>query len=87
MMDGSLEKKQTIIPVLQSNTPNTKTTKVSVDDSFARIIVYEKEDLTNEEIFDLLNIRSYTKVDVDKHYIRDKSGVDIHSYTIYNILI
>lgn len=72
---------------MQSNTPATKTTKVTIDDSFARIVVYEKEDLTNEEIFNLLNIRTYVKIDVDKHYERDQKGVDKHSYTIYNILI
>lgn len=80
-------KKSPMIPVLQSSTPNSKTTKITIDDSFARIILYEKEDLSNEEIFDLLNIRTYIKMDIDKHYERTKDGVDQHSYTVYNILI
>jgi len=86
-MDEQLERKSPIIPVLESNIPTPKTTKITVDDSFARIVVYEKEDLTNEEIFELLNIRNFVKADVDKHYERKKDGKDTHSYTIYNILI
>ncbi|MBB4035530.1 hypothetical protein GGR21_001423 [Dysgonomonas hofstadii] len=86
-MSEQQERKSPIIPVLESTIPNAKTTKVTVDDSFARIIVYEKEDLSNDEIFILLNIRTYTKMDIDKHYVRSKDGIDQHSYTIYNILI
>jgi len=86
-MSEQQEKRSPIIPVLQSTIPNAKTTKVTVDDSFARIIVYEKEDLSNDEIFNLLNIRTYIKMDIDKHYVRSKDGVDQHSYTVYNILI
>ena len=86
-MSEQQEKKSPIIPVLQSTIPNAKTTKVTIDDSFARIIVYEKEDLSNDEIFNLLNIRTYIKMDIDKHYVRSKDGIDQHSYTVYNILI
>jgi len=86
-MNEQQERKSPIIPVLESTIPNAKTTKVTVDDSFARIIVYEKEDLSNDEIFDLLNIRTYVKMDIDKHYVRNKDGMDKHSYTVYNILI
>lgn len=81
------EKKQPIISVLRSDTPEKKATKVTIDDSFARIVVYEKEDLTNDEIFLLLNIRKCIKIDIDKHYERTNEGVETHSYTIYNILI
>jgi hypothetical protein len=86
-MDDQLDKKHPIVSVLQSATPANKATKVTIDDSFARIVVYEKEDLTNEEIYALLNVRQCIKIDVDKHYVRSKEGEDKHSYTIYNILI
>ena len=86
-MEGQLEKKGAIIPVLRSDIPASKATKVTIDDSFARIVLYEKEDLSNDEIFRLLNIRTFTKVDVDKHYERSVDGIDKHCYTIYNILI
>lgn len=86
-MEGQLEKKPVTVSVLQSNAPTAKATKVTIDDSFARIVVYEKEDLTNEEILLLLNIRKYMKIDIDKHYERTADGSDKHCYTVYNVLI
>lgn len=86
-MNEQQERRSPIIPVLESTIPDAKTTRVTIDNSFARIVVYEKEDLTNEEIFELLNIRAFAKADVDKHYERDMDGNDTHSYTIYNLLI
>lgn len=87
-MDEQLEKKQhPVVSVLQSNSPANKATKVTVDDSMARIVVYEKESLTNDEIFKLLNVRNCIKIDVNKYYERSAEGVDHHQYTIYNILI
>ncbi len=86
-MEDQQERRSPIIPVLESTIPDANTTRVTIDNSFARIIVHEKEDLTNDEIFELLNIRAFVKADVVKHFERDMHGNDIHSYTIYNLLI
>jgi len=88
-MNGESEKKhpQSIVSVQDSSNPSTKkATKVTIDGVFAKIVVFEKEDLTNEEICKLLNVASFTKADIDKHYERE-NGVDKHFYTVYNILI
>ncbi len=86
MMEANEDKKQSIVSVQESSKPTPKSIKVTIDDAYARIVVYEKEDLTNEEIHSILNINRSTKIDVDKHYERI-AGVDEHKYTVYNILI
>ena len=65
---------------------STKKTKVTNDGVYAKIVVFEKEDLSDAEIHQLLNVNSCMKIEVDKHYDRINS-VDIHQYTVYNILI
>lgn len=81
-----LEKKRPMVSVQGSSMPSSNPIKITVDGSFARIVVYEKEDLTCNEICQLLNIVKYTKVDLDKHYER-KDCIDKHIYTVYNVLI
>jgi len=89
-MNGETEKNkhpQSIVSVQDSSNPTAKkATKVTIDGVFAKIVVFEKEDLTNDEICRLLNVASFTKLDIDKHYERE-NGVDKHFYTVYNILI
>jgi len=85
-MDRIEERKVSIVSVQESSVPSPKTTKVTIDNSYARIVVYEKEDLSNEEIYNLLNVAKCTKIDVDKHYEREGED-DKHCYTVYNILI
>jgi len=80
------EKKRPMVSIQGSSMPSPNPIKITRDGSFARIVVYEKEDLTCDEICQLLNIVKYTKVDLDKHYER-KDCVDKHIYTVYNILI
>ncbi len=85
-MDNNEEKRHSMVSVQESSIPSSKATKVTIDNSYARIVVYEKEDLTNDEIRNLLNINRYIKIDIDKHYERI-GDTDKHCYTVYNILI
>lgn len=80
------EKKRPMVSIQGSSIPSPSPIKITRDGSFARIVIYEKEDLSCEEICQLLNIGKYTKVDLDKHYER-KDCQDKHIYTVYNVLI
>ncbi|NDW10561.1 hypothetical protein D0T56_12965 [Dysgonomonas sp. 520] len=87
--DGENEKKrsQPIVSVLQSSAPSTANKMTVINDGvFAKIVLFEKEDLSDEEICKLLNIYRYTNIDITKHYTR-KESKDVHHYTVYNILI
>lgn len=83
---GGNKYNQSIVSVMGSSEPDKKKTKVTIDGVFGKIVIFEKEDLTDLEICRLLNIVSFTKADVDKHFERE-NGVDKHIYTVYNILI
>ena len=80
------EKKHSMVSIQDSSVPTKTPIKITRDGDLARIVVYEKEDLTCDEINKLLNVVSCTKIDLDKHYER-KECVDKHIYTVYNILI
>lgn len=56
------------------------------DGVLAKIVVFDKENLDDQEICRLLNIYKYTKMEVIKHFTRIES-VDRHHYTVYNVLI
>lgn len=88
MMTDETEKKHApIVSILDSSEPDkSKTTKVTIDGVYAKIVIFEKEDLTDLEISRLLNVASFKKADIDKHYERE-DGADRHVYTVYNILI
>ena len=90
MSEQNNENKNTsrsMVVVSSSSTPDTsKKIKVTSDGVYAKIVVFEKENLTNSEIFKLLNVNSCMKIEVDKHYDRVDSK-DVHRYTVYNILI
>lgn len=77
---------QPIVSVLDSSYPTYDPIRITNDGSIAKIVVYEKENLTDDEIFCLLNVSYYVKMDIDKHYER-RDGKDHHVYTVYNILI
>lgn len=81
-----IEKKRSIVSIQDTSMPSESPIRITRDGSFARIVVYEKEDLTCDEICQLLNIAKYTKADLDKHYERIDCE-DRHVYTVYNILI
>ncbi len=86
-INESKNSNRSIVSVL-SSTPSdgTKKIKVTSDGVYAKIVVFEKEDLSNSEIYKLLNVNSCIKIEVDKHYDRVNSK-DVHRYTVYNILI
>lgn len=80
------EKKHSMVSVQDSSTPSKNPVKITRDGPYAKIVIYEKEDLTCEEIYQLLNVTRYTKIDVIKYFER-KGCVDEHLYTVYNVLI
>ncbi|NDW19089.1 hypothetical protein D0T53_09205 [Dysgonomonas sp. 216] len=87
MNEATEKRQQPIVSVQDSSTPDKKKeTKVTIDGVFGKIVIFEREDLTDVEICRLLNVASFTKLDIDKHYERE-GGVDKHRYTVYNILI
>ena len=77
---------QPIVSVMDSSTPTPQPIIITRDGSLARIVVYEKENLTCEEINALLNVASCKKIDLDKHFERIGCE-DKHIYTVYNVLI
>lgn len=80
------EKKRSMVSIQGTSVPSKNPIRITQDGSFARIVIYEKEDLTCDEICQLLNIAKYTKAELDKHYERINCE-DKHIYTVYNILI
>ena len=87
MTDGSEKRSpHSIVSIQDSSSPEIKKTKVTIDGVLAKIVIFEKEDLTDLEICRLLNVASFTKAEVDKHFDR-VNGEDKHRYTVYNILI
>lgn len=72
--------------VSSTEADNSRKIKVTSDGVYAKIVVFEKENLTDSEIHKLLNVNSCMKIEVDKHYDRVNSK-DVHRYTVYNILI
>lgn len=80
------EKKQPIVSIQDSSMPSKDPIRITRDGPYAKIVVYEKEDLSCEEIYQLLNVTRCAKIDVIKYYERE-GCVDNHLYTIYNVLI
>lgn len=86
-MESNATKSVPNVSVIHSDSPKSENKITIINDGvLAKIVVFEKENLPDEEICKLLNIYRYTKMEVIKHFTRIDS-VDRHHYTVYNILI